>query len=60
MGAKRPGREADQSVLSHAKVKNAWVFSATSSKRLYKIGLRHKDKFVILYILPLYRIFLLV
>jgi hypothetical protein len=39
LGVKRPGREADNSPSSSAKVKNEWSYTSTSSTRLHGVVL---------------------
>jgi hypothetical protein len=44
-GVKRPGRDADHSPPSSAKVKNAWRYTSTSPIRLHGVVLSHTDNF---------------
>jgi len=39
VGVKRPGREADHSPTSSAKVKNAWCYTSIPPTRLYGVEL---------------------
>jgi hypothetical protein len=54
VGIKRPGREADHSVLSSAEVKNVWTYTSLPPIRLHGVVLslkkKHRDNFTFIII----------